>query len=46
MRLGNKTVYTLDVMGNRKAETASMRPMRCIATHTRVINALNQLYRT
>jgi YD repeat-containing protein len=42
--LGNKVVYTLDAMGNRTAENAYDPGSTLRRTHTRVINALNQLY--
>jgi RHS repeat-associated protein len=42
--LGNKVVYTLDAMGNRTA-TNTYDPSSVLHyTHTRVMNALNQLY--
>jgi len=42
--LGNKIVYTLDAMGNRTAENTYDPSAVLHRTHTRVINALNQLY--
>jgi RHS repeat-associated protein len=43
--LGNKTVYTLDAMGNRTAE-ATYDPANALhRTHTRVFNTLNQLWK-
>ena len=42
--LGNKIVYTLDAMGNRTAENSYDPSSNLHHTHTRVINALNQLY--
>ncbi len=42
--LGNKAVYTLDVMGNRTAENTYDPSSSLHRTHTRVINSLNQLY--
>ena len=42
--LGNKIVYTLDTMGNRTAEN-SFDPSNALhRTHTRVFNALSELY--
>ena len=42
--LGNKVVYTLDAMGNRTAENAYDPSGALHRTHTRVINALNEIY--
>ena len=43
--LGNKTVYTLDAMGNHTAE-ATYDPANALhRTHTRVFNTLNQLWK-
>ena len=42
--LGNKIVYTLDAMGNRTAENSYDPSSNLHHTHTRVINALNELY--
>lgn len=42
--LGNKTIYTLDAMGNRTAENTYDPSSVLHRTHSRVINALNQLY--
>jgi len=43
--LGNKTVYTLDAMGNRTTE-ATYDPANALhRTHTRVFNTLNQLWK-
>jgi RHS repeat-associated protein len=42
--LGNNIVYTLDAMGNRTAENAYDPSSVLHRTHTRVYNALNQLY--
>jgi RHS repeat-associated protein len=41
---GNKIVYTLDAMGNRTAENVYDPSNALHRTHTRVINALNELY--
>ncbi len=41
---GNRTVYTLDAMGNRTAENVYDPSGVLHRTHSRVINALNQLY--
>ena len=43
--LGNKIVYTLDPMGNRIAENTYDPSSTLHRTHTRVINALNEIYR-
>jgi len=43
--LGNKTVYTLDAMGNRTAENTYDPTNALHRTHTRVINTLNQLWK-
>ncbi len=43
-RGGNSTVYTLDAMGNRVAENTYDPGSVLHHTHSRVINALNQLY--
>jgi YD repeat-containing protein len=42
--LGNKTVYTLDAMGNRTAENSYDPANALHRTHTRVFNTLNQLW--
>jgi RHS repeat-associated protein len=42
--LGNHTHYTLDAMGNRTAENTYDPNATLRRTHTRVINALNELY--
>ncbi len=42
--LGNHTHYTLDSMGNRTAENSYDPSATLRRTHTRVINALNELY--
>lgn len=42
--LGNKVVYTLDAMGNRTAENTYDPSGTLHRTHTRVINALNEVY--
>jgi RHS repeat-associated protein len=42
--LGNKIVYTLDAMGNRTAVNAYDPSGALHRTHTRVINALNEVY--
>jgi len=42
--LGNKITYTLDAMGNRTSESAYDPSSVLHRTHSRVINALNQLY--
>lgn len=42
--LGNKLVYTLDAMGNRTAENTYDPSGTLHRTHTRVINALNEIY--
>jgi RHS repeat-associated protein len=42
--IGNKVVYTLDGMGNRIAENAYDPSGILHRTHSRVFNALNQLY--
>jgi RHS repeat-associated protein len=42
--LGNKILYTLDAMGNRTAENSYDPSSSLHHTHTRVINALNELY--
>jgi RHS repeat-associated protein len=42
--LGNKIVYTLDAMGNRKAEQTYDPSGALHLTHTRVFNTLSQLY--
>lgn len=42
--LGNHVHYTLDAMGNRTAENTYDPSSTLKRTHTRVINALNQLY--
>ena len=42
--LGNKVVYTLDAMGNRTAENTYDPSGALHRTHTRVINALNEIY--
>jgi len=42
--LGNKTVYSLDAMGNRTAENTYDPSGTLHRTHTRVINALNEVY--
>jgi RHS repeat-associated protein len=42
--LGNHTHYTLDAMGNRTAENTYDPSSTLKRTHTRVINALNELY--
>jgi RHS repeat-associated protein len=42
--LGNHTHYTLDAMGNRAAENTYDPSSTLKRSHTRVINALNQLY--
>jgi RHS repeat-associated protein len=42
--LGNHTHYTLDAMGNRTAENTYDPSATLRRTHTRVINALNELY--
>ena len=42
--LGNKVVYTLDAMGNRTAENTYDPSGTLHRTHTRAINALNQIY--
>jgi RHS repeat-associated protein len=42
--LGNKVVYTLDAMGNRTAENTYDPSGALHRTHTRVINALNEVY--
>jgi RHS repeat-associated protein len=41
---GNSVVYTLDAMGNKTAENAYDPSSVLHRTHTRVYNALNQLY--
>jgi RHS repeat-associated protein len=41
---GNKTVYTLDAMGNRTAENTFDPSGALHRTHTRVYNTLNELY--
>lgn len=43
-QLGNKIVYTLDGMGNRTAETSYDPGGVLHRTHSRVFNALNELY--
>jgi RHS repeat-associated protein len=43
--LGNKTVYTLDAMGNRTAENSYDPANALHRTHTRVFNTLNQLWK-
>lgn len=42
--LGNHTHYTLDAMGNRTAENTYDPSSTLKRTHTRVINALNEIY--
>src|SRR6185312_10208621 len=42
--LGNKIVYTLDAMGNRTAENTYDPSGALHRTHSRAINALNQIY--
>ena len=43
--LGNKIVYTLDGMGNRTAENGYDPTNALHRTHTRVFNAVNQLFK-
>lgn len=43
--LGNRIVYTLDVMGNRTSEQTFDAYGNIIQTHRRVFDALNRLYR-
>lgn len=42
--LGNKVVYTLDVMGNRTAENSYDPSGTLHRTHTRVINTMDEVY--
>jgi RHS repeat-associated protein len=43
--LGNKTVYTLDAMGNRTAQNTYDPGNALRRTHTRVFNTMNQLWK-